>query len=53
MNITSKAEYYKKLENLKSWKDFALSGVVKNVEVANKIDVEIFEFKDRYDYLAR
>jgi uncharacterized protein YaiE (UPF0345 family) len=46
----SKGEFYKKLENLKSWKTFALSGVVQNVPEANKIDLQIIELKDRYNH---
>ncbi len=44
----NKETYYKTLQNLNSWKSFALSGAFANVPVANKIDEEIFELQEKY-----
>jgi hypothetical protein len=44
----NKDAYYKQLQNLQSWKNYALSGIVANVPVANKIDQEIFELQEKY-----
>lgn len=40
--------YYKHLQNLNSWKNYALSGIVANVPEANKIDQQIFDFQDKW-----
>lgn len=42
-------EYQKKIENLKSWKQFALSGKVPNVDESYKIDQEIIELQRSFD----
>ena len=44
----NKDTYYKTLQNLNSWKNYALSGVVANVPEANKIDQEIFDFQEKW-----
>lgn len=41
-------EFEKNLQNLKSWKQFALSGVVQNIPEANKIEREIIALKDEF-----
>jgi hypothetical protein len=47
-NIMNKDNYYKHLQNLNSWKSFALSGAFANVPVANQIDDEIYEFQEKW-----
>lgn len=47
-NNMNKDAYYKQLQVLQSWKNYALSGIVANVPVANKIDEEIFELQEKY-----
>jgi hypothetical protein len=41
-------EFEKRLQNLKSWKQFAMNGVVQNIPEANKIEREIIELKDEF-----
>jgi hypothetical protein len=44
----TKENYYKQLQNMNSWKSFALSGAFANVPVANQIDDEIYEFQEKW-----
>jgi hypothetical protein len=44
----TQAEFEKRLQNLKSWKQYAMTGVVQNVAESIKIEREIIELKDEF-----
>lgn len=42
-------EFYKKLDNLRSWKFWAMSGAVPNIDEADKVDRQIAELQHEFD----